>query len=73
MDGAVDTVCYIADRLLGGDHQRLQAVVADRPDAPDAAFDDSSADNIRRLETLAQQMIAAESGRLDRLCRLLGA
>jgi patatin-like phospholipase/acyl hydrolase len=73
VDGAVDTVCYIADRLLGGDHQRFEAAIADAPDAPDAAFDEASAGNIHRLESLALRMIAAEGGRLDRLCRLLGA
>ncbi len=71
LDGAVDTACYICDQLLGRDHHRFEAAVADGSDAPAAAFDDSSADNVRRLESLAQQVIAAESGRLDAVCRAL--
>jgi patatin-like phospholipase/acyl hydrolase len=70
MDGAVDVVCYIAEQLLGSNHHRIEAAITGH-EAPSAAFDDASADNLRRLEALAQRMIAAESARLDRLCREL--
>lgn len=73
MDGAVDTICYIADQLLGRDHFRFEAALGRSAAVPAVAFDDASADNIQCLESLAQQMIADESGRLDAVCRALTA
>ncbi len=73
MDGASDTVCYVCEQLVGREHYRFEAALAGGADAPAAAFDDASLENMQRLESLAQRMIVLQSERLGAVCRVLTA
>ena len=74
MDGNADTVCYEMDQIPAVQHFRFEISLGTDPKDPYAVnedFDNASADNIGRLETLAGKLIGDESSRLDSLCALL--
>ncbi|MCW3038568.1 MAG: Patatin [Solirubrobacterales bacterium] len=66
-DGVADTVDYQLRQLIGDDYTRLQCRLLGASDA----LDDASAGNIAALVHLAEQLVAAESARIDSLCEAL--
>lgn len=74
MDGNVDTVCYQLDELLGADHFRFEISTGldlRDPTTVNEDIDCADADNIGRLERLAQKLIATSAPKLEQLMPLL--
>ncbi len=67
-DGVSDTVEYQLRQLLGPDrHYRFQTTL----DKANDDMDDASADNLRRLQVEAEELIAANDDRLEEVCARL--
>jgi uncharacterized protein len=66
-DGVSDTVEFQLGQLLGERYVRLQTQLNDAS----GALDDASADNLRRLRELGEELVAKNEAQLDRLCALL--
>lgn len=74
MDGNSQTTCVEAGQLLAENHWRFEISLASptpEGEQVDAAMDNASAANIMALQHKANQLIDAESGRLEQLAGLL--
>jgi uncharacterized protein len=66
-DGVSDTVEFELGQLLGERYVRFQTPL----NGASGALDDASADNLRRLRQLGEELVAKNDAQLDRLCALL--
>ena len=66
-DGQAETTEFVMSRMLGEAYVRLQCELDDASDD----MDDASEANLARLRSVAEEMIAAESAAIDRLCEQL--
>jgi uncharacterized protein len=76
MDGNSETTCVEAAELLADDHWRFDISLATptpQGEQVDAAMDNASTANIKALQDKANQLITADSSRLEELAKLLVA